>query len=92
VVQDKETWDRDKERGGGVATPLLEFLKAAREAVLKMDIEEIVRLAGKKLITDESEAFSEFRQFLSGVEGDKLSEYATYCLDNSFHYCPVKIA
>lgn len=63
--------------------PLLEILKATRETVLKMDIEAIVRIAGRKL-SDGSEASNEFRQFLSEVEWDKLAEYANYCLENSF--------
>lgn len=63
--------------------PLLEILKATRETVLKMDIEAIVRIAGRKL-SDGGEASNEFRQFLSEVEWDKLAEYANYCLENSF--------
>lgn len=63
--------------------PLLEILRATRETVLKMDIETITRMAGKKL-ADGSATSVELRQFLSEVEADKLAEYATYCLENSF--------
>jgi hypothetical protein len=48
-----------------------------------MDIETIVRMAGKKLI-DGGTASAEFRQFLAEVAEDKLGEFANYCLDNSF--------
>jgi len=34
--------------------PLLEILKATRETVLKMDIEAIVRIAGRKLSDGDS--------------------------------------
>jgi hypothetical protein len=63
--------------------PLLEILKATRNTVLSMDIETIVRMAGKKLI-DGGTASAEFRQFLAEVAEDKLGEFANYCLDNSF--------
>ena len=63
--------------------PLLEILKDAKEKVLELDIETIVRMAGKKLI-DGGDTSVEFRTFLSEVEGEKLAEYANYCLENSF--------
>lgn len=65
--------------------PLLEIWKATRDSVLKMNLEAIIRIAGDGNLRDGSETSVEFRQFLSEVEGNKLSEYANYCLENSFH-------
>ena len=65
--------------------PLLEIWKATRESVIKMNLEAIVRISGDGQLKDGSEASREFRQFLTEVESEKLSEYATYCLTNAFN-------
>lgn len=64
--------------------PLLEIWNATRDSVLKMNLEAIVRIAGDGQLKDGSETSVEFRQFLSEVESEKLAEYATYCIENSF--------
>ena len=45
-----------------------------------MNLEAIVRISGDGQLKDGSEASSEFRQFLTEVESEKLSEYATFAL------------
>ena len=64
--------------------PLLEIWKATRDSVLKMNLEAIVRIAGDGQLKDGSETSIEFRQFLTEVESEKLAEFATYCIENSF--------
>ncbi len=64
--------------------PLLEIWNATRDSVLKMNLEAIVRIAGDGQLKDGSETSIEFRQFLTEVESEKLAEYATYCIENSF--------
>ena len=49
-----------------------------------MNLEAIVRISGDGQLKDGSEASREFRQFLTEVESEKLSEYATYCVTNAF--------
>ena len=65
--------------------PLLEIWKATRESVLKMNLEAIVRIAGDGQLRDGSETSTEFRQFLTEIESEKLAEYATYCIENTFN-------
>jgi len=64
--------------------PLLEIWKATRDSVLKMNLEAIVRIAGDGQLKDGSETSIEFRQFLTEIESEKLAEFATYCIENSF--------
>src|SRR5688572_15852110 len=66
--------------------PLLEIWRAARDSVLRMNVETIVRMAGVDdgHLKDGNEKSIEFRQFLREVDGEKLNEYATYCLRSSF--------
>jgi len=64
--------------------PLLEIWNATSDSVLKMNLEAIVRIAGDGQLKDGSETSIEFRQFLTEVESEKLAEYATYCIENSF--------
>jgi hypothetical protein len=59
---------------------LIEIWKAAKETVLKMNLEQIVSNAGN--LKDGSQALNEFRQFLQEVESHKLSEYANFCVSN----------
>jgi len=60
--------------------PLLEIWRSTKDSVLKMSLENIVKMAGDGHLKDGSEASIEFRQFLTEVDSDKLAEYATYCL------------
>jgi len=64
--------------------PLLEIWKAAKDSVLKMNLEAIVKMAGDGQLRDGSEAAFEFRQFLTEVDSKKLAEYAAHCIDNAF--------
>jgi hypothetical protein len=64
--------------------PLLDIWKATRESILKMNLEAIIRIAGDGQLKDGNETSAEFRQFLTEVESEKLSEYATYCIENAF--------
>ena len=64
--------------------PLLKIWKATRDSVLEMNLEAIVRIAGDGQLKDGSETSIEFRQFLTEVESEKLAEFATYCIENSF--------
>ena len=64
--------------------PLLEIWKATRDSVLKMNLEAIIRIAGDGQLKDGSETSIEFRQFLTEIESEKLAEFATYCIENSF--------
>lgn len=64
--------------------PLLEIWNAARDSVLKMNLEAIIQISGNGQLKDGSETSIEFRKFLTEVESDKLADYATYCLENSF--------
>jgi hypothetical protein len=49
-----------------------------------MNLEAIIRIAGDGQLKDGSETSVEFRQFLTEVESEKLAEFATYCIENSF--------
>lgn len=64
--------------------PLLKIWKATRDSVLEMNLEAIVRIAGDGQLKDGSETSIELRQFLTEVESEKLVEFATYCIENSF--------
>lgn len=66
--------------------PLLEIWNAARESILKMNVEAIVRIAGQDgQLKDGSETAEEFRQFLREVDSEKLIEFASYWFENAFH-------
>ena len=45
-------------------------------------LHQFVTNSGK--LKDGSESAQEFREFLSEVEGEYLSNYARYCIDNAF--------
>lgn len=64
--------------------PLIDIWNATKESVLKMSLEAIVSIAGDGVLKDNSETSKEFRQYLTEVESNKLSEYATYCIEHSF--------
>jgi hypothetical protein len=62
---------------------LLDIWKVTKDTVLKMNLEQIVSVVGS--LKDGSDSSREFRQFLQEVDSKKLSEYATYCIENK-HY------
>src|SRR5262245_22602468 len=64
--------------------PLLDFWKNSKQTVLGMSIAQIVGIAGDGVLKDASKSSNELRTFLSEVESEKLAEYATYCIENSF--------
>lgn len=64
--------------------PLLRIWAAAREEVLSMSLEAVVRISGDGQLRDGSEASQEFRQYLSEVDSEKLAEYAISCIENGF--------
>jgi hypothetical protein len=65
--------------------PLLEFWKSNREAVSRLKLEAIIGLAGEKgVLKDGSDTAHEWRTYLQEVAGEKLAEYALYCLENAF--------
>lgn len=66
--------------------PLREIWKATPKTVLGMLLPAIVNIAtnGDRL-RDGSEGSHEFREFLTEVDSEKLSEFATYCIENVFN-------
>jgi hypothetical protein len=72
------SWDE------GVEMPLMKFWTTAREEVLSMRLEAVVRAAGDGQLKDGSVASQEFRQFLSEIDCEKLAEYAISCVENGF--------
>lgn len=64
--------------------PLLDIWKSSRDAVLSMNISQLVNIAGDGNLRDESETSSELRYLLQQVDTDKLAEYARYCCSDSF--------
>ncbi len=64
--------------------PLINMWRANRESVLALSLEQVVTLAGDGQLKDNSETSSEFRFFLKEVEGEKLTEFANYCLEKAF--------
>ena len=64
--------------------PLINMWRADRESVLSLSLEQVVTLAGDGQLKDNSETSAEFRLFLKEIEGEKLTEFANYCLENAF--------
>jgi len=58
--------------------------RADRESVLSLSLEQVVTLAGDGQLKDNNETSSEFRLFLKEIEGEKLTEFANYCLEKAF--------
>jgi hypothetical protein len=65
--------------------PLLSFWKSAREAVLKLTIEQVVANAGDGNLRDQAPCSQEFREFLTVVPVEHIFDYARHCLENSFN-------
>lgn len=64
--------------------PLINMWRADRESVLSLSLEQVVTLAGDGQLKDNNETSSEFRLFLKEIEGEKLTEFANYCLEKAF--------
>ncbi|MBV9852812.1 MAG: hypothetical protein JO250_24395 [Armatimonadetes bacterium] len=64
--------------------PLLSLWASNPQAILQLNIEQVVANAGDGKLKDESTCSHELRTFLTQVPGERLSEYAEHCLSNSF--------
>lgn len=64
--------------------PLLSFWKSNPEAVLSMNIEQLVSSAGDGQLKDNSICSSELRTFFGQVDRSKLATYASHCLTTGF--------
>lgn len=65
---------------------LISLWRATPETVIGMTLPTVVRMAidPDNSLRDGSAGAAAFRQFLSEIDSEKLSSYATYCLENSF--------
>ena len=63
---------------------LINIWRADRESVLSFSLEQVIAIAGDGKLKDNSETSAEFRLFLKEIEGEKLTEFANYCLENAF--------
>lgn len=52
--------------------------------ILKLDIRQIVTIAGDGKLKDGSTCSKEFRKFLRNIDAQKLFEYVDYCLEEKF--------
>jgi len=64
--------------------PLLDLWKTGKDAVLKMTIQQVVRVAGDGKLRDQSECSKELCAFLRAVPSDQLFTYARSCLEEKF--------
>lgn len=64
--------------------PLMNFWKTAKEDVLKLRVDVIVKNAGDGNLRDQSPCAVELRQYLSVAPVESLFDYARQCLDKSF--------
>jgi hypothetical protein len=65
--------------------PLTEIWNATPKTILGMLLPAVVNIATNgEGLKDGSTGAAEFRQYLTEVEAEKLAEYATYCIENSF--------
>jgi len=62
----------------------MNFWKTAKEDVLKLKVEVIVKNAGDGHLRDQSPCSLELRQYLSVAPVESLFDYARQCLDKSF--------
>jgi hypothetical protein len=63
---------------------LRDFFKATPEAVLKQSIQQVITSAGDGNLRDGSQCSVEFREYITKISSDKLSEYVRSCLEQSF--------
>ena len=64
--------------------PLINFWKTAKEDVLKLRVEQVVKMAGDGYLRDHSPCSLELRQYLNVAPLESLFDYAKQCLDKSF--------
>ncbi len=65
--------------------PLIEIWNATPKTVLGMPLPAVVNISTNgHSLKDGSVGSQEFRQYLTEVDSKKLSEYATYCIENAF--------
>src|ERR1700733_6440148 len=64
--------------------PLMNFWKTAKEDVLNLRVEQVVKNAGDGYLRDISPCSLELRQYLSVAPVESLFDYARQCLDKSF--------
>lgn len=65
--------------------PLTEIWNAAPKTIRGMLLPAVVNIATNgESLRDGSLGASEFRQYLTEVEAEKLAEYSTYCIEHSF--------
>ena len=64
--------------------PLLDIWSSTKEAVLDMNIQQIVSMAGDGTLKDQSECAAELREFFTKVQRQHLQRYAQHCLEQSF--------
>jgi len=65
--------------------PLLSIWKSNPEAILSMNIEQIVSSSGNGQLKDDNECSLELRAFLSQAPSGELTTYASHCLNSSFN-------
>ena len=64
--------------------PLLDIWSTAETAVLEMNIQQIVSMAGDGVLKDDSDCATELREFFSQVNRINLQLYAKHCLEQGF--------
>jgi hypothetical protein len=65
--------------------PLIEIWNAAPKTIQGMLLPAIVNIATNgHILRDGSIGSQEFRQYLTEINSEKLSEYANYCIENAF--------
>lgn len=64
--------------------PLLDLWTSSPQAVLEMDIKQIVSVAGDGKLMDNSDCSNELKEYLAKVDRNYLLSYAQQCLDQSF--------
>ncbi len=64
--------------------PLLDLWLSSRQELERKHVRQIIAIAGDGQLIDDSQASSEFREFLSHVISDLLREYADQCLQDKF--------
>jgi len=63
---------------------LHDFWKASPEAVLRLNVQQVISAAGNGNLRDGNECSTEFREFLKEISSEKLSECVRSCLEQSF--------
>lgn len=60
------------------------FWAASPEAVLKLNIQQIISAAGNGLLRDGGDCSVEFRKFIREIDSSRISNYVRSCLEQSF--------